>query len=43
MSTTSSFGENALVLTENQVDPDQKTAAPRAPRRSPAARVPRAR
>ena len=23
MSTTSSFGENALVLTENQVDPDQ--------------------
>ncbi|MDF2554661.1 MAG: sugar transporter permease [Microbacterium sp.] len=26
MSTTSSFGENALVLTENQVDPDQKTA-----------------
>jgi multiple sugar transport system permease protein len=29
MSTTSSFGENALVLTENQVDPDQKdTRAP---------------
>ena len=26
MSTTSSFGENALVLTENQVDPDQKDA-----------------
>jgi multiple sugar transport system permease protein len=34
MSTTSSFGENALVLTENQVDPDPKTSTtPRAPRR----------
>jgi multiple sugar transport system permease protein len=34
MSTTSSFGENALVLTENQVDPDPKTSTtPQAPRR----------
>ena len=30
--TTSSFGENALILTENQVDPGQNTAA-QAPRR----------
>ncbi|MFE5409059.1 carbohydrate ABC transporter permease [Microbacterium sp. NPDC056569] len=33
MSTTSSFGENALVLTENQVDPDQKTSPSPQPRR----------
>ena len=33
MSTTSSFGENALVLTENQVDPDQKDAPAPQPRR----------
>jgi multiple sugar transport system permease protein len=32
MSTTSSFGENALVLTENQVDPDQKDARAPQPR-----------
>ncbi len=31
MSTTSSFGENALLITENQVDPDAKTRP--APRR----------
>ncbi|MEI3847656.1 MULTISPECIES: carbohydrate ABC transporter permease [unclassified Microbacterium] len=31
MTTTSSFGENALLLTENQVDPDQKSSP--APRR----------
>jgi multiple sugar transport system permease protein len=31
MTTTSSFGENALLLTENQVDPDQKSSS--APRR----------
>lgn len=37
MSTTSSFGENALVLTENQVDPDQKNA----PAPQPRARVKR--
>lgn len=29
MSTTSSFGENALLITENQTDPDPKTAGPR--------------
>lgn len=29
MSTTSSFGENALLITENQTDPDSKTAGPR--------------
>lgn len=29
MSTTSSFGENALLLTENQTDPDSKTTGPR--------------
>ena len=33
MTTTSSFGENALVLTENQVDPDQKDAPAPQPRR----------
>ncbi|GAA1925030.1 carbohydrate ABC transporter permease [Microbacterium aoyamense] len=32
MTTTSSFGENALILTENQTDPDQKSAGS-APRR----------
>ena len=29
MSTTSSFGENALLITENQTDPDPNTTGPR--------------
>jgi len=31
--TTSSFGENALLLTENQVDPDSKSTPAKSPRR----------